>query len=429
MDNQKHAGMPGTPVGSNGDTENGLPERIHLSPPHLGEDEQRMVADAITSNWIAPVGPDVDAFEREFAAAVGSPNAAAVSSGTAAIHLALRLAGVGTGDTVFVSTLTFVASVNPAAYLGATPYFIDSDRQSWNMDPALLTEALDAHARAGKLPKAVILVHLYGQSADIAPIRSACDRHGVVLIEDAAEALGATYRGTTPGTFGEFGIYSFNGNKIITTSGGGMLVSRDADLVARARKLASQAREPAPHYEHAEMGYNYRLSNILAAMGRAQLRRLEARVAAKRRIFEVYREVLGDLPGLTFMPEAPWGRSTRWLTCATINPAEFGADRDAVIAALAARNIEARPVWKPMHQQPLFAGIGVAGGAVADELFARGICLPSGTAITTDELDRVCSIVRRVSIGGRPQMPRMFGSFAPNEIVFGRPHEAEIAAS
>lgn len=372
-----------------------------------------MVAEAIASNWIAPTGPDVDALEREFAAAVGSAHAAATGSGTAALHLALRLAGVGPGDTVFVSTLTFVASVNPALYLGATPYFIDSERRSWNMDPALLEEALEAHARRGKLPKAVVLVHLYGQSADVAPIKAACDRYGVTLIEDAAEALGATYHGRAPGTFGPFGIYSFNGNKIITTSGGGMLVSEDGAAVARARKLASQAREPAPHYEHVEVGYNYRLSNVLAALGRVQLRRLEDCVAARRRVFGIYRDGFAELPGLSFMPEAPWGRCTRWLTCLTIDPEEFGTDRDAVIASLAAANIEARPVWKPMHQQPVFAGLGVAGGAVADDLFARGVCLPSGSALTAEQLVRVIGIVRRVAAGARRREPAPAGALSP----------------
>jgi pyridoxal phosphate-dependent aminotransferase EpsN len=390
----------------------GAPPRILLSPPHLGSEEQQLVSGAIASNWVAPAGPDVDAFERELAAVVGSPDAAAVSSGTAALHLALRLAGVGEGDTVFVSTLTFVASVNPVLYLGATPYFIDSERRSWNMDPALLADALEAHARRGRLPKAVVLVHLYGQCADIAPIKDVCDRHGVTLVEDAAEALGATYHGRAPGTFGAFGAYSFNGNKIITTSGGGMLVSGDLEAVARARKLASQAREPAAHYEHVEVGHNYRLSNILAALGRAQLRQLEVRVAARRHVFAAYEDALGDLPGLAFMPEAPWGRSTRWLTCLTIDADEFGADRDEVLQALAAENVEARPVWKPMHQQPLFAGLGVAGGSVADDLFARGMCLPSGSALTSEQLERVVGVVRRVAVSARRRGRVPAGAFA-----------------
>lgn len=381
-------------------------DRIYLSPPHLGDEEARLVASAIESNWVAPVGPDLDAFEREFEAAVGTSNAVAVASGTAALHLALRLAGVERGDTVMVSTLTFAASVNPIVYLGATPHFIDSERQSWNMDSELLAEAVESCARRGRLPRAVVLVHLYGQSADIEPIAETCRRHDIVLIEDAAEALGATYHGRTPGTFGAFGVYSFNGNKIITTSGGGMLVSKDREQAEHARKLATQAREPALHYEHTEVGYNYRMSNVLAALGRGQLRVLEDRVRARRRNFEHYRASLGELPGVAFMPEAPWGRSTRWLTCLTLDPEEFGADRNEVIERLTAENIEARPVWKPMHRQPVFQDFGCVGGQVAEDLFTRGLCLPSGSALTVEQLDRVAGIVRdahgQASGGARP---------------------------
>lgn len=360
----------------------------------MGGEERRFVEEAFATNWIAPLGPHVDAFEREFADAIGASHAAALSSGTAALHLALLLVGVGPGDDVLVSTLTFSASVNPIVYLGGRPVFVDSDAASWNMDPALLAEELDRRARTGKLPRAVVVVHLYGQSADLAPIVEACERHGVALVEDAAEALGAEYRGRSPGTFGRVGIFSFNGNKIITTSGGGMLVSADERLVARARKLATQAREPAPHYEHAEIGYNYRLSNVLAAIGRGQLRVLETRVEARRRNFAYYAAALGDLPGLSFMPEAPWGRHTRWLTCLTIDPDVFGADRDTVRLALEADDIEARPVWKPMHLQPVFAGRETVGGAVAADLFARGLCLPSGSSLTERELARVAGVVR-----------------------------------
>ena len=262
--------------------------RIYLSPPHMSGLEQQYVAETFVSNWIAPLGPQVDAFEREFAAAVGAPYALALSSGTAALHLALLLAGVGRDDEVFVSSLTFSASANPIVYLGGRPVFVDSEPRSWNMDPALLSEALDRRAQVGRLPKAVILVHLYGQSADIAPIEDACERHGITLIEDAAEALGATYRDRAPGSFGWAGIYSFNGNKIITTSGGGMLVSSDKTMIDHARKLSTQAREPAPHYQHEEIGYNYRLSNVLAAIGRGQLQALPDRVAARRRNFDYY---------------------------------------------------------------------------------------------------------------------------------------------
>lgn len=370
-------------------------KRIYLTPPHMSGLEQQYVNDTFASNWIAPLGPQVDAFEQEFAAAVSSPHALALSSGTAALHLALLLAGVGTGDEVLVSTLTFSASANPVVYLGGRPTFIDSEAASWNMDPGLLTDTLAARARAGRLPKAVVLVHLYGQSADIEPVLAACERHGVTLIEDAAEALGATYRGRAPGTFGWAGIYSFNGNKIITTSGGGMLVSADRAFIEHARKLAQQARDPAPHYEHSEIGYNYRLSNLLAAVGRGQLAVLEDRVAAKRRIFDFYRVALGDLQGIEFMPEAPWGRASRWLTCITVDPDRFGNDREALRQALEVENIESRPVWKPMHLQPVFRDCEVIGGRVAQALFERGLCLPSGTALTEGDLARIVDAIHR----------------------------------
>lgn len=369
------------------------PPRIYLSPPHMSGREQVYVNEAFATNWVAPVGPHVDAFEREFAQAVGARHAAAVSSGTAALHLALILAGVGSGDEVICSTLTFSASANPIVYQGGRPTFIDSETQSWNMNPALLAETLDARARSGKLPKAVILVHLYGQSADILPVKTACDRYGVTLIEDAAEALGSSYRGQCPGVLGKVGIYSFNGNKIITTSGGGMLVSEDEALIAHARKLATQARDPAPHYQHSEIGYNYRLSNILAGIGRGQLEVLEERVMARRRNFDFYTERLGRMAGIDFMPEAPWGRHARWLTCITVDPQQFGADREAIRRALEEDNIEARPVWKPLHMQPVFAEYEAVGGAVAADLFTRGICLPSGSSLTVAELDRICTLI------------------------------------
>ncbi len=370
------------------------PQRIYLSTPHMSGLEQEFVADAFASNWIAPLGPHVDAFEREMCQAVGAAAGAALSSGTAALHLALRLLGVSRGDEVLVPTLTFSASANPVVYEGGVPVFIDSERDSWNMDPALLAEQLEKRARAGRLPRAVVVVHLYGQTADMDPILEACARYEVPVVEDAAEALGATYRGRAPGTLGRMGIYSFNGNKVITTSGGGMLVSDDPGLIAHARKLATQAREPEPHYEHREIGYNYRLSNVLAAIGRAQLRVLEDRVRARRRNFDFYVQALGDLPGVEFMPEAPWGRHSRWLTCVLLDPAEFGADREAVRLALEAENIEARPLWKPMHMQPVFARCERVRGTVAQDLFQRGLCLPSGSNLTEGELDRVARAVR-----------------------------------
>ncbi len=362
----------------------------------MGDRELEFVKEAFDTNWIAPVGPHVNAFEQEFCEVVGCGYAAAVSSGTAALHLALKLIGIEPGDEVFCSTLTFVATANPIIYLGAKPVFIDSDRASWNMNPHLLREALDRRAQIGKLPKAIVLVHLYGQSADIAPIVEECDRYSIPLIEDAAESLGATYKGRSPGTFGRIGIYSFNGNKIITTSGGGMLVSDDPNLVEKARFLATQARDPAPHYQHSEIGYNYRLSNVLAGIGRGQLRVLEERVAARRHNFEVYQQALSNLPGIEFMPEASFGRATRWLTCLTIDPAAFGADREQVRIALAQQQIEARPVWKPLHLQPVFAECECIGGEIAEDLFDRGLCLPSGSNLTSEDLERVIQAIKQV---------------------------------
>lgn len=370
--------------------------RIYLSPPHMGPLEQGFISEAFASNWIAPLGPHVDAFQSEFAKMVGSAHAVALSSGTAALHLAIQLAGVGPGDEVLVSTLTFAASVNPIRYLGATPVFVDSERESWNMDPELLREELARRARIGKLPRAVVLVHLYGQCAHIGPIMAACQRYGVPVIEDAAEALGATYQGEHPGTFGRMGIFSFNGNKIITTSGGGMMVTDDALLAARALKLATQARDSAPHYEHSEIGYNYRMSNVLAAIGRGQLRVLEDRVQARRRNFEYYSEALAHIPGLEFQPEAEWGLHTRWLTTLTVDPHQYGATSTTLREALEASYIEARPVWKPMHLQPVFRDFPTVGGAVSADLFDRGICLPSGSSLTEADLERVCHVVRAV---------------------------------
>jgi pyridoxal phosphate-dependent aminotransferase EpsN len=373
-----------------------MKKQILLSTPHLGEEELRFVQEAFDTNWIAPVGPHIDAFEQEFCEITGAGHAAALSSGTAALHLALQLVGVKSDDEVFCSTLTFAASANPIVYQGAKPVFIDSDRTSWNMNPELLREALEHRAREGKLPKAVVLVHLYGQSADIEPILQACDRYEIPLIEDTAEALGATYKGHSPGTFGRIGIYSFNGNKIITTSGGGMLVSDAPELVAKARFLATQARDPAPHYQHSEVGYNYRLSNVLAGIGRGQLRVLKDRVNARRHNFEVYYQALGHLPGIEFMPEASFGRSTRWLTCLTIDPVAFGADREQIRLALSSKNIEARPVWKPLHLQPVFRGCACMGGAVSGALFDRGLCLPSGSNLKLDDLERVIQAIKDV---------------------------------
>jgi dTDP-4-amino-4,6-dideoxygalactose transaminase len=368
-------------------------KRLYLSPPHMSGEELVLVTEAFQSNWVAPLGPHVDAFEREFARAVDAPYAVALASGTAALHLALELAGVSRGDRVLCSTLTFIASANPIVYCGATPIFVDSDLRSWNMDPGLLEEELETLARRGTAPKAVILVHVYGQSADIDPILDACERHGVTLIEDAAEALGATYKGRAPGTSGRFGVYSFNGNKIITTSGGGMLVCADEKLAARARFLATQARDPAPHYQHSTLGYNYRMSNLLAAVGRAQLRVLAERVRQRRRNFDYYEGAFRDVPGITFMPEASFGVGTRWLTVILVDPSQFGATREDVRAHLESLNLESRPLWKPLHLQPVFAGCRIVGGPVAEGLFEKGLCLPSGSQMTTDDLSRVVEAV------------------------------------
>jgi dTDP-4-amino-4,6-dideoxygalactose transaminase len=479
-------------------------KRIYLSPPHLTGHELDLVRDAFESNWIAPLGPHVDAFEREFVQAIqgtedgrrtknhalsdrgrhgqrgpfpGLLHAVALSSGTAALHLALRIIARGQAkgkakvemggrpsdsastststysSEVLCSTFTFSASANAIAYEGLTPVFIDCDERSWCMDPELLREELEACAKRGKLPLAVIVVDLYGQSADYDPILAACEEYGVPVIEDAAEALGATYgkakvkvkaeakvkvktktktktnedfssssstststcsgpstssssSGLPVGNFGRAAAFSFNGNKIITTSGGGMLVSHDKDIIDKARFLATQARDPAPHYQHSEIGFNYRMSNILAAIGRAQLAVLSKRVAARRRNFEFYQQALGNLPGIEFMPEAPYGRSTRWLTCLTVGKDEVKAKVKAktkpnstststLIRALEKENIEARPLWKPMHLQPVFKDCRVRGGRVSERLFETGLCLPSGSALTEEDLERVCKVVRQ----------------------------------
>jgi dTDP-4-amino-4,6-dideoxygalactose transaminase len=376
-----------------------LSQRIWLSSPHLGEEETAFVEEAFRTNWIAPLGPHVDGFEREVAAYAGVGHAAALSSGTAAIHLGLRLLDVQPGDTVFCSSLTFVGSCNPILYCGAHPVFIDSEPGSWNMSPAALERAFDWAKRAGRMPRCVVLVNLYGQSADMDALLPLCERHGVPVLEDAAESLGATYKGRASGSFGRVGVYSFNGNKIITTSGGGMLVSDDADLVARARKLSTQAREPAAHYEHVEVGYNYRMSNVLAGIGRGQLRVLDERVARRRAIHALYREALADLADVQWMPEPQGMRSTRWLTCLQLQGGDAAQRRDHVLRSLARHSIEARPVWKPMHLQPLFAGAPyfphAEGEDVSAGLFAAGLCLPSGSNLSEEQLARVIDHLRR----------------------------------
>ncbi|OXM85362.1 DegT/DnrJ/EryC1/StrS family aminotransferase [Paenibacillus rigui] len=376
------------------------PSKIYLSPPHMSGKELSYIHDAFDTNWIAPLGPHVDAFERELAAYAGVRDAAALSSGTAAIHLALRLLNVKAGDTVFCSTLTFVASANPIVYMGATPVFIDSEPQTWNMSPQALAHALQDAESKGRLPKAVIVVNLYGQSARMDEINALCEPLGIPVIEDAAESLGSTYKGKASGTLGHFGVYSFNGNKIITTSGGGMLVSNDAEALKQARFFATQARDQAPHYQHSETGYNYRLSNVLAGIGRAQLEVLDERVAARRAVFRRYYEELSHVPGLQFMPELEATRSNRWLTALTIDEQETGTGPSDWIEALAEQNIEARPVWKPLHLQPLFEAVtfyphSSGGESVSEQLFRTGICLPSGSQMTEEEQERIIDCIKQ----------------------------------
>lgn len=366
--------------------------RIYLSPPDVGPVERDLLLDAFDSGWVAPLGPHVDAFESELASVAGVVHAAALSSGTAALHLALLLLGVGPGHDVVVPTLTFVATLNAVRYTGARPVLVDAEASTWGIDPDLVDEEL-ASRRAGDRPVgAVISVDLYGQCAQQERLEQVCAAHGVPLVEDAAEALGASRRGRPAGSFGELATFSFNGNKLVTTSGGGMLVGDDGETIARARHLATQAREPAAHYEHVDLGYNYRLSNLLAAVGRGQLRRLDELVAARRRTFGRYAQAFADVEGITPMPIDPDGDPSHWLTVVTIDPERFGADREEVRLALAAEDIEARPAWKPMHLQPLYADAPTRRTDVADQVWAQGLCLPSGGALTDEDLDRIVGL-------------------------------------
>lgn len=374
-----------------------MTKRIFLSSPHMSGNEQKYINEAFETNWIAPLGPNVNAFEKEMATYAGTADAAVLSSGTAAIHLALELIGVGQGDTVFCSSLTFVASANPILYLDAVPVFIDSEEETWNMSPDALKRAFE-EADWG-LPKAVIVVNLYGQSAKMDELMAICDSYGVPVIEDAAESLGSSYKGKKSGTIGKFGIYSFNGNKIITTSGGGMLISDDVDALAKARFLATQARDVAPHYQHSVVGYNYRMSNILAGVGRAQLEVLDERVKTRRDVFDRYVGALGKIDGVHFMPVLEGTYSNRWLTALTLDPNKVHITPYTLIDALEAENIEARPVWKPLHLQPLFEGCRFYPHAkddiVSERLFAEGLCLPSGSNMTVEEQERVIRIVKK----------------------------------
>jgi pyridoxal phosphate-dependent aminotransferase EpsN len=373
-------------------------KKIFLSSPHMSGNEQKYIDEAFRTNWIAPLGPNIDEFEKGIADYVGVNEAVAVSSGTAAIHLALSLLGVKKGDKVFCSSLTFVASANPIVYQGADPVFIDSELDTWNMSPKALEKAFLEESAEGKLPKAVIVVNLYGQSAKMDEILSICNQYEVPVIEDAAESLGSSYKGKASGTFGKFGIYSFNGNKIITTSGGGMLISEDIEGLRKARFLATQARDPAPHYQHSNIGFNYRMSNILAGIGRAQLEVLNHRVEARRLIFEEYYRELSHLPGFYFMPELENTVSNRWLTALTINEKEAGVSVRDILHALTEENIEARPVWKPLHLQPIFQGAkyyqNSKRGSISEYLFENGICLPSGSNMDIEDQIRVINCIK-----------------------------------
>jgi len=372
-------------------------KRIYLSPPNVGTYELKYVQDVFDSNWIAPLGPQVDAFEREMYEYIGVKYALALSSGTAAVHLALRILGIKENDIVFCSSLTFAASANPILYEKAIPVFIDSDRETWNMCPITLEKAMEIYRKKNNLPKAVIVVNLYGQSADYDNILAICDAYNIPVIEDAAESLGATYKDKQSGNFGIMSILSFNGNKIITTSGGGMLLSNNEDYIKQARFLATQARDSALHYEHSQLGFNYRMSNVLAAIGRGQLKVLDDRVASKRKVFERYYRAFSGIEGIEFMPEANYGKSNRWLTVITINPAKTGIDRTRLIKILEENNIESRPVWKPMHLQPLYKGFEYftreEGISISDQLFIQGLCLPSGSNLSEKDQDRIISII------------------------------------
>jgi len=372
---------------------------ILLSTPHLGSKEIAFVNEAFETNWIAPVGPHIDAFEEEISTYCGVKAACAVNSGTAAIHLGLRLLNVSEGDIVFVSDLTFIASVSPILYQQATPVFIDSEPFSWNMSPKALAHAFKEAKDNNKLPKAVIVVSLYGQSADMDPILEICNYYNVPILEDAAESLGAKYKNKASGTFGKIGVYSFNGNKIITTSGGGMLVSDDVSLMKRAKKLSTQAREPTKHYEHTEIGYNYRMSNILAGVGRGQLKVLNKRVCQRRRINEIYYKHLKEVNNLHFMPEPEWSYSNRWLSCVSFESKSKKNIPDELTELMDKHLIEIRPLWKPMHMQPVFTRFSFYThdneSPVSKKIFKSGICLPSGSNMTTDEVLRVIDVLKK----------------------------------
>lgn len=367
-------------------------KRIYLSSPTMHGEEQEFIREAFDTNWVAPLGPNVNAFEKELAEYVGISHASALSSGTAAIHLALKILGVKEGDIVFVPTLTFSATCNPVVYEKATPVFIDSEWDTWNMDPRALERAFEKYPN----PKAVIVVHLYGTPAKLDEIMELCKAHNVPLIEDAAESLSSTYKGKHTGTFGKIGIYSFNGNKIITTSGGGMLVSKEEEITKKATFLATQARDPARHYQHSQIGYNYRMSNIIAGVGRGQLLHLEEHKALKKAIYQRYQKAFADIPEISLNPLNPEGDANCWLTGMRIDETS-PVTPDEVMDALAEHNIESRPIWKPMHLQPVFEGLDFVSqsGDIASSIFYRGLCLPSDIKNTEEDMELIISIVRK----------------------------------
>ncbi len=371
-----------------------MQSKIWLSSPHIGTNELQYVNEAFTTNWIAPLGPHVNAFEKGLQDQTQTKHAAALSSGTSALHLALILLGVKSGDIVFCQSITFSASANPIAYQGAMPVFIDSENDTWNMDPVLLRTALQEAKQNGQLPKAIIPVHLYGMPAKMKEILSVANEYGVPVVEDAAEALGSSINNKPCGSFGEFGVLSFNGNKIITTSGGGALLSENEEMIEKARFLATQARDAAPHYQHSHIGYNYRMSNVLAGIGRGQLEVLNDRVAARKNNFEKYKQYFSKHNNAGFnieFQEEPKGYySNRWLTCIVVNPTtNKGLTREEIRLAMDEENIESRPLWKPMHQQPVFASSKSYLNGVSDELFENGLCLPSGSNLTEEEFERI----------------------------------------
>jgi dTDP-4-amino-4,6-dideoxygalactose transaminase len=367
-----------------------MTNKIYLSSPHMSDEgyEMKYIQEAFDTNWIAPLGKNVDEFENELDAKIGVKSAAALSSGTAAIHMALKAAGVGRGDIVFCPSLTFSATANPIIYQDAIPVFIDSDMKTWNMSPAALEKAFEKYN-----PKAVIVVHLYGLSAHMDKICEICHRHNVTLIEDAAESLGTTYKGKYTGTFGDYGIFSFNGNKIITTSGGGMLVSDNEERIKKVRFWSTQSRDKARHYQHSELGYNYRMSNVVAGIGRGQLKVLDKRMQQKKHIFEYYKNEFKDIDDIEFMPVNEWNKPNYWLSCITLKGKIKPID---IMKALEKENIESRPIWKPMHMQPFFEKYDFIGERISEEIFESGVCLPSDTKMTDDDLGIICNIIKEL---------------------------------